>query len=54
MTLLAHILSIFAGVTFFQICLALIVVAVIERALYLLPESVVGEGGWLLDTGRAE
>lgn len=54
MTLLGHIFSLFADVSFFHVCMALIAVGVIERGLYLLPESVVGEGGWLLDTGRAD
>ena len=50
MTLLQHIAS---EITFFNVCMSLIAVGLIERGLYMLPESVVGEGGWLLDTGPA-
>ena len=48
MTTLAHFI---ADVTFLEIAGALVLTGLIERALYLLPESAVGAGGWLLDTG---
>ncbi len=51
MTLLSHLIG---DVTFFQVAMALVVVGVVERLLYLLPEHVVGNGGWLLDTGSAD
>lgn len=40
-----------AGVSFFDLAMALLVVGLVERALYLLPADMVGDGGWLLDTG---
>lgn len=38
-------------ITFFEVAMSLIAVGCIERALYLLPDDMVGPGGWLLDTG---
>ncbi len=51
MSLLSHL---FADITFFEVAMALVAVGVIERLLYLLPEQVVGNGGWLLDTGAPD
>jgi hypothetical protein len=34
--------------------MSLLALGVIERVLYMLPESVVGDGGWLLDTGASD
>ncbi|GGL76102.1 hypothetical protein [Wenxinia marina] len=42
-----------ADVTCFEVVVSLLAVGVAERLLYLLPASVVGPGGWLLDTGPA-
>jgi hypothetical protein len=50
MSLLAHL---FADVSAFDVAMALIAVGVFERVLYLLPEHMVGDGGWLLDLGPA-
>jgi hypothetical protein len=43
-----------SDVTFLQVCMSLITVGLVERAMYLLPETCVGPGGWLLDTGAAD
>lgn len=43
-----------ADISFFQVTMSLVALGLIERALYLLPEDMVGEGGWLYDTGRGE
>lgn len=47
-------MSFLADATFFHVCMSLITVGLVERAMYLLPESCVGPDGWLLDTGSAE
>ena len=41
----------FADVTFFDVARALVVTGLVERLFCLLPDSAVGDGGWLLDTG---
>jgi hypothetical protein len=51
MSLLSHL---FGDISFFEVCLALVALGLVERALYLLPETMVGEGGWLLDTGTTD
>lgn len=48
MSLLSHLLS---EISFFEVALSLLAIGVIERFIYLLPEAMVGPGGWLLDTG---
>lgn len=48
MTLLAQF---FANVSVFEVGMALVAIGVIERVLLVLPETVVGDGGWLLDLG---
>ena len=48
MTTLAQFIT---DVTFFDLAGALVVTGLVERAFCLLPESAVGAGGWLLDTG---
>ena len=45
MSLLA---TLFHDVTFYQVALSLIALGIIERIMLLLPETVVGENGWLL------
>lgn len=47
-------MSLFADVTFQEVALSLIAVGLIERLLYLLPETVVGPEGWLLRIGTAD
>lgn len=47
-------MSLFADVTFQDVMLSLIAVGLIERLVYLLPETVVGPQGWLLRTGAAD
>lgn len=41
----------FANVSFLEVGLTFVAIGVIERALLLLPETIVGNGGWLLDLG---
>jgi len=43
-------MSLLSQITFFDVTMALLVVAMIDRALCYLPEAMVGPGGWLLDT----
>jgi hypothetical protein len=44
-------MSLFTEITFDQICLTLVTLAVAERAIMpLLPETLVGPKGWLLKT----
>ncbi len=51
-------MSFLADLTFFDVSMSLLAVALIERLMYLLPESMVGPRGWLLvtniDQGAAE
>lgn len=47
-------MSFFSDITFLDVTLSLIALGVIERLLYRLPETMVGPGGWLLDTGVAD
>ncbi len=42
-----------ADITFFEVCLSLLTVGLIERVVIRLPEEMVGPGGWLLDTGES-
>jgi len=43
-------MTLFADVTFLEICLALLTVGVAERFVAYLPENMVGPQGWLLQT----
>lgn len=43
-------MTLFADVTFLEICLALVTVGVAERFVAYLPETMVGPKGWLLQT----
>ena len=43
-----------SNVTFFEVGMGLLVFGVAERLLFALPSSIVGPGGWLLDTGSAD
>jgi hypothetical protein len=48
-------MTLFTDVTFLQVCLAVLSVAVAERLfLTYLPEDMVGPDGWLLKTGKPE
>ncbi len=51
MSLLSHL---FTDISFFEVSMSLVALGMIERMLYLLPEHIVGDGGWLLDTGASE
>lgn len=45
-------MTLFTDITFLQVCCALIAVGVIERLMYrFLPDTMVGPGGSLIDTG---
>ena len=43
-----------ADITFFDVTMALLAVAVIDRALCYLPPDMVGPGGWLFDTAARD
>jgi hypothetical protein len=47
-------MPILAAITFFDLSMALLAVAVIDRALCHVPTDVVGPGGWLWDTGARD
>jgi hypothetical protein len=51
MSLLAHL---FGDLSFFEVAMTVMALGVVERALLLLPETVVGENGWLLRVSSAE
>ncbi len=47
-------MSLLSQITFFEVMMSLLAVGLAERLLYRLPVTVVGPGGWLVDTGSAE
>lgn len=51
MSLLGHL---FNDISFFEVALSFVALGLVERGLLLLPESVVGERGWLLRLPSAE
>ena len=51
---LENTMSLLQDISFFDVTMSLIAIGVIERLLYLLPEDIVGPGGWLLDTGATD
>lgn len=46
-------LTLLTDVSFGDLLAALLLVGGLERLIYRLPATVVGPGGWLLDTGPA-
>lgn len=47
-------MSILAQVTFFDVAVALLITALIDRLLCALPPGIIGPGGWLIDTGSQD
>ncbi len=48
-------MTLFEHITFYEVAMSLIAVGILhELAIAVLPDSIAGPGGWLIDTGEDE
>ncbi|MCC5975333.1 MAG: hypothetical protein JJT81_14955 [Rubellimicrobium sp.] len=47
-------MSVLAQISFFEVAMAMLTTALIDRLVCVLPPGMVGPGGWLIDTGAED